>query len=88
MHGLAFLSRIDFLGGTGVLTEAGVDSRQAFLPDVTRVVDVVLHIFGRVLPPLYYFDLVSLPVGLLLAATFFGLLAVSGVLAWRSPPFE
>ncbi len=71
-----------------MVTEVGVDSRQAFLPDVTRVVDVVLRIFGRVLPPLYCCNLVSLPVGLLLAATFFGLLAVSGLLAWRSPPLE
>ena len=67
-----------------ILTEAGVDSRQAFPPDVTRVVDVVLRIFGRVLPPMYHFKAVSLPVGLSLAAAFFGLLVVSGILAWQS----
>ena len=44
-----------------ISTEAGVDSRQAFLPDITRVVNVLLHIFGRLLPPLYHFNLVSLP---------------------------
>ena len=68
----------------GVFAEVDVDSGQAFLSEVTRMVDVVLRIFGRVLPLLYHFNLVSLPVGLFLAATFFGLLAVSGVLAWLS----
>ena len=71
-----------------ILAEAGVDSRQAFLPDVTSLVEILLRFFGHVLPPLFHFNLLTLPVGLLLAATFFGLLAVSGVPAWRSSLLE
>ncbi len=54
---------------------------------IRRAFDVIcvpLRILGWILPPLYHFNLVSLPVGLCLAAAFFGLLAVSGVLAWRT----
>lgn len=36
----------------------------------------------------YGLDLVSVPVGLALAATFFGLLAASGVMAWRASLLE
>ena len=52
------------------------------------VIYVLLHILGRILPLVYHLDLVSLSLGLYLAATFFGLLAVSGVLAWRSSLLE
>ena len=52
------------------------------------VICVPLRILGWTLPPLYHFNLVSVPVGLLLAAIFYGLLAVSGVLAWRSSRYE
>ena len=58
------------------------------LRKVSQAIDVILQNLGWILPPLYHFDLVSIPVGLFLAATFFGLLAVSGVLAWRSSPLE
>ena len=50
---------------------------------VSQTIDLILQNLGRVLPPLYHFDLVSVPVGLFLATTFFGLLAVAGFLAWR-----
>ena len=49
---------------------------------------VVLRILAWVLNPLYHFKLVSVSVGLILAAIFFGLLAVSGILAWRSTRYR
>ena len=52
------------------------------------VIHVPLRILGWIMPSLYHFNVVSLPVGLCLAATFFGLLVVSGVLAWRSSLLE
>ncbi|MCH7687194.1 MAG: hypothetical protein IH899_11015 [Planctomycetes bacterium] len=52
------------------------------------VICVPLQILGRIMPPLYHFNLVSVPVGLILAAMFYGLLALSGVLAWRSSSLE
>ena len=58
---------------------------------IEKIFDIIcalLRIFGRILPPLYHFNLVSVPVGLILAAMFYGLLALSGVLAWRSSSLE
>lgn len=51
---------------------------------ISRIINLVLRVLGWIMTPLYHFDLVSLPIGLLLAVTFFGLLAVSGALAWFS----
>ena len=49
---------------------------------------VVLHIFAWILTPLYRFKLASVSVVLMLAGIFYGLVAVSGVLAWRSSRYE
>jgi hypothetical protein len=53
-----------------------------------EVILVVLRVFAWILNPLYHFNLISVSAGLFLAAIFFGLLAVSGVLAWRSTRLE
>ena len=71
-----------------VCCATGLDTRQAFQPDVARAVNVALRILGRVLPPLYHLNLLSVSAGLILAATFFGLLVMSGVPAWRASPIQ
>ncbi len=52
------------------------------------VICVPLRILGWTLPPLYHFNIVSVPVGLILAAAFFGLFLASGILEWRSSLLE
>ena len=54
-------------------------NRKAF-----EIILVVLRVFAWILNPLFHFKIVSVPVALILAAIFYSLLAVAGVLAWRS----
>ena len=45
---------------------------------------VVIHVLAWVMNPLYHFNLVTVPVGVILAVVFFGLVTVSGMLAWTA----
>ena len=58
-------------------------NRKAF-----EVILAVLRVFASILNPLYHFKLVSVPVALILAVIFYGLLAVSGFLAWQSSRYR
>jgi hypothetical protein len=58
-------------------------NRRAF-----EVILCVLRVYAWILNPLYHFKLVSVSVALILAVVFYGLLAVSGLLAWRSTRIE